>query len=159
MKFALYTFAGIAAVATALPQEQPTKPRCLGPQTFDAAMVPQFGNVGIKARPGVPGDCITAAGIPVACDCPGNRQVFLNAVQAALTAKVDGKACPNSFGIPVEFNSTDNSVVGRRKRIETAITVLQNIKGGFGKGCPAIATTFPQQLKATEPKAAAPLAG
>ena len=139
MRIALYTLAGIAAVATALPQAQ----ECVGPQTFDASLVPEFGDVGIKPNPARPNECITAAGFAVDCACPGDRETFLNAVKDALS-----QPCPNSFGIPVEF-PTDVSVPSRRNRIQTAITVLQNIKGGLGVGCPAFSTTFLEELKAT----------
>ncbi|KAF2662240.1 hypothetical protein K491DRAFT_710185 [Lophiostoma macrostomum CBS 122681] len=144
MKTTFYILANILSLATALPQGHSNL--ISGRQTFIASLVPEFGNAGIGPRPGVPADCITSAGTPVACDCPGDRGVFLSAVQAAVEAvDENGNPDPNSFGVPVEF-PTDGSSLSVRKRIETAITVLQNIHGAKGDGCPAISTTFPTQL-------------
>jgi hypothetical protein len=110
------------------------------PQTgsFDAALVPEFG-VEAGQNPDGTGNCSGNGGKLIPCQCPPDRDAFIQKVSSAVAAG-------NSEGVPVEF-PTDDSSASAKARIQTAIIVLQNLNGK-GVGCPAAATTFLDQQKA-----------
>ncbi|KAF2105312.1 hypothetical protein BDV96DRAFT_458312, partial [Lophiotrema nucula] len=102
------------------------------------SLVPQFG---IKAgqQPDGTGNCVGNDGKLIPCQCPPDRALFIQKVQAAAEAG-------NSEGVPVSF-PTDNSAKSQKARIATSIIVLQNLNSK-GVGCPAASTTFLDQQKA-----------
>ncbi|KAF2800537.1 hypothetical protein K505DRAFT_320415 [Melanomma pulvis-pyrius CBS 109.77] len=106
--------------------------------SFDASLVPEFG-VQAGIGPDGAGNCVGNGGKLIPCQCPPDRDAFIQKVGAAVAAG-------NSEGVPVEF-PTDNSSASKKARIQTAIVVLQNLNGK-GVGCPAAATTFLEQQRA-----------
>jgi hypothetical protein len=106
--------------------------------SFDAALVPEFG-VEAGQNPDGTGNCSGNGGKLIPCQCPPDRDAFIEKVSSAVAAG-------NSEGVPVEF-PTDDSSASAKARIQTAIIVLQNLNGK-GVGCPAAATTFLDQQKA-----------
>ncbi|KAJ4294331.1 hypothetical protein N0V90_008021 [Kalmusia sp. IMI 367209] len=105
---------------------------------FDPALVPEFG-VQAGQNPDGQGNCDGLNGIKIPCQCPPDRQDFIQRVQAAAAAG-------NSEGVPVEF-PLDDSSASKKARIQTSIIVLQNLNGR-GVGCPAASTTFLAQQAA-----------
>ena len=112
-----------------------------GGNGFNAALVPDFG-VQAGTNPDGTGNCAGINGKLIPCSCPPNRNDFVQKVQAAAAAG-------NSAGVPVSF-PTDNSAGSQRARINTSLVVLQNFSGTKGVGCPAVSTTFLQQLSAIQ---------
>lgn len=78
--------------------------------------------------------------VPFPCFCPPNRQVFIDILSASVSSG-------QINGVPVSF-PTGSSKPDRLMRIQAAIAIFQNFKGGFGVGCPASSTTFVQQQQA-----------
>lgn len=106
-----------------------------GNGAFDASLVPEFG-VEAGQQPDGRGNCVGNNGVLIPCECPPDRDVFVQLVQEAAAAG-------NSEGVPISF-PTGNSNEDARARIGASIVVLQNLNGR-GVGCPAAATTFLQQ--------------
>jgi hypothetical protein len=105
---------------------------------FDASLVPEFG-IQAGQQPDGTGNCIGDKGKKIPCDCPPNRNTFVQKVAAAAAAG-------NSAGVPIKF-PTDNSSASKKQRIGASIIVLQNLQSK-GVGCPAAATTFLEQQAA-----------
>jgi hypothetical protein len=105
-----------------------------------AALVPDFGVQPSQGNDGA-GNCVTpVAPAKIPCTCPPARDQYL----AQLTAAVQAG---NTFGLPAPFpTGTDNA--SQIARFQTMLSVMQNINGAKGRGCPAISTTFKQSLDA-----------
>lgn len=105
-----------------------------------ASLTPDFGVIPGQQPDGT-GNCVTPIAAPkISCNCPPPRDQYL----ARLTADVQNGA---SFGLPVPF-PTGSDTESQKVRFQTMLTVLQNINGAKGKGCPAISTTYKQKLDA-----------
>lgn len=110
--------------------------------TPDAATIvsltPDF-EVTAGQQPDGRGDCVTPLSPnKINCNCPPPRDRYL----ARLIAEVQQG---NSFGLPTPFptgSDTESQIV----RFQTMLTVLQNINGEKGKGCPAISSTYKKKL-------------
>lgn len=152
MRSSFFVLSGLAAVATALPQTHlytiygrgynaTGNPNGSGngtdTGTFNAALVPEFG-IQSGQNPDGTGNCDGNNGVLIPCQCPPDRNDFIEKVK-------DAAAAGSSSGVPVKF-PTDDSSASEKQRIQTAIIVLQNFNGQKGSGCPAAATTFLAQL-------------
>ena len=105
-----------------------------------ASLTPDFG-VTAGQQPNGAGDCVTpVAAAKINCNCPPPRDQYL----AKLTADVQSG---NSFGLPTPF-PTGSDTESQKVRFQTMLTVLQNINGAKGNGCPAISTTYKQKMDA-----------
>jgi len=102
---------------------------------FDASLVPEFG-IEAGQQPDGAGNCVGNNGVLIPCECPPDREEFIQLVQEAAAAG-------NSEGVPIDFPTGDSNA-DARARIGASIVVLQNLNGR-GVGCPAAATTFLQQ--------------
>jgi hypothetical protein len=104
-------------------------------------LVPAFGNTkGTFKGPG-PNDCASPFAPPtvaIPCDCPPDRPVF---IQALTTAAQSGK----TFDLPAPF-PTGQDKPSQIARLQTMLSVMQNIRGAKGNGCPAVATSFKKTL-------------
>jgi hypothetical protein len=153
MRSSFSILAGLATVATALPQTHlytiygrgyngtgnPNGWNGTDTGAFNAALVPEFG-IQSGQNPDGTGNCDGNNGVLIPCQCPPDRNDFIEKVKEAAAAG-------SSSGVPVQF-PTDNSKASEKQRIQTAIIVLQNFNGQKGSGCPAAATTFLARLAA-----------
>ncbi|KAJ7243763.1 hypothetical protein C8J57DRAFT_60879 [Mycena rebaudengoi] len=142
MKFAIISAALVAGVS-ALPAVP------LMRRAVDPALVPQFGIVA-GTNPTGTGDCDGVNGIKIPCFCPPDRNAFIDQLSGDVAA---GRHLLNP-GVPAPF-PTDNSVASQIVRLQTSITMFQNLRGP-GVGCPAVSSTFLQQIQALQAGGAPP---
>lgn len=138
----------LALTVTAAPQAATAAP----PDAATiASLVPEFG-VTAGQSPNGSGDCVTPIAKPlIKCDCPPPRDQYLAQVTAAVQAG-------NTFGLPAPF-PTGNDKQSQIVRLQTLLSVMQNVKGAKGVGCPAIATTYKKTLDGLTGAPPAPNAG
>ena len=113
-----------------------------GAANVDAATVesltPEYG-VEAGVNDDGSGNCETPiAPAKIPCTCPPPRDEFLTALTEAVQSG-------ETFGLPAPF-PTDDDPDSEKTRLTTMLSVLQNIDGGVGQGCPAIATTYKQRI-------------
>lgn len=129
-----------ATVVSALPFQR---------RGVDPNLVPQFGIVA-GTNPTGTGDCDGVNGIKIPCSCPPDRNAFI----AQLSNDVAAGHHLNNPAVPAPF-PTDNSVGSQIVRLQTSITMFQNLRGP-GVGCPSVASTFTQQIQALQAGGAPP---
>jgi len=119
------------------------------------ALTPQFG-ASSGVNPDGTGNCDgpvdgpNGKAIQVPCDCPPDRDVFIQDMAANIAA---GHAV-NNTGVAVTF-PTDDSVASQLVRLSAASIALQNLRGP-GVGCPVSSTTFAAQQAALQAEEANP---
>jgi len=119
------------------------------------ALTPQFGATA-GADPVGNGNCngpvdgSDGEPIQVPCDCPPDRDLFIQDMAANIAA---GHAV-NNTGVAITF-PTDDSVASQLTRLNAAAVTLQNLRG-VGVGCPVSSTTFSAQQQALEDGTAPP---
>ncbi|KAI0060373.1 hypothetical protein BV25DRAFT_1871206 [Artomyces pyxidatus] len=129
----------------------------------DPSLIPQFGwQSGVN--PTGTGNCDGAVDGPngqpiqIPCDCPPDRDFFIQQLNANVAA---GHAVNNP---PVEVSfPTDDSVASQLARLNAAAVTLQNLNG-TGVGCPVASTDFAAQQAAIEaglplPPSVVPISG
>ncbi|KAJ7243648.1 hypothetical protein C8J57DRAFT_1452371 [Mycena rebaudengoi] len=124
----------VATAVSALPLQR---------RAVDPALVPQFGVVA-GTNPTGTGDCDGVNGVKIPCSCPPDRNAFI----AQLSNDVAAGHHLNNPGVAAPF-PTDNSVASQITRLQTSITMLQNLRGP-GVGCPAVSSTFLQQIQSLQ---------
>jgi hypothetical protein len=116
-----------------------------------ASLVPDFGVQPGQGNDGS-GNCVTPLSPnPIRCDCPPPRDQYLSQLTAAVQAG-------NTFGKPAPF-PTGADKQSEIQRLETMLSVLQNVRGALGSGCPAISCTYKQKLDSLTGAAPAANAG
>ncbi|KAF9265275.1 hypothetical protein L218DRAFT_943120 [Marasmius fiardii PR-910] len=107
-----------------------------------ANLIPEYG-LQAGLNPTGTGDCDGIPGAPkIPCFCPPDRTDFINQLNANVAA---GHAVKNPAA-PVSF-PTGDSKDDQRQRLLASLVTLQNMRGA-GVGCPAVSTTWVQQLNA-----------
>ncbi|CCM03946.1 uncharacterized protein FIBRA_06099 [Fibroporia radiculosa] len=103
-------------------------------------LVPQFGvTAGIKANGSASCEGIDGTNkqpILIPCQCPPNRDSFIE----ALNANVAASYVINNPSVAVSFPQ-DNSTASQLARLNACLVTLQNLNGS-GIGCPASSTTW-----------------
>ena len=113
-----------------------------------ASLVPDFGVQPGQGNDGQ-GNCVTpVAPNKIPCTCPPPRAQYLSQLTAAVQAG-------NTFGLPAPF-PTGQDKASQTSRLQTMLSVMQNINGAKGVGCPAVSTTFKQTLDALQRGAPGP---
>lgn len=125
----------LALTVTALPQAPAQE---VPDASAIAALVPDFGVQAGQGDDGA-GNCVTpVAPAKIPCTCPPPRDQYLSQLTTAVQT---GK----TFDLPAPF-PTGSDKQSQIVRLQTMLSVMQNVNGAKGKGCPAISTTFKKTL-------------